>query len=199
MPRAPNTRPTSIYWLYDTRTNVPFYCGKTVRKPSVRLARHLLDSPKWPARKSAARIIEFKNFVRLEVIEVVPVDGDWRAREIALIAELRRSNPECVNISDGGDGIPGYIHSAEQRAKISAGRKGIVFSADQIAKMRAAKLGKKRSPEAVEKSAAAHRGKPHSADVRARIAESNRGKKRSDETKAALRAAWIRRKAAQVC
>jgi hypothetical protein len=194
MPRQPNTRPTSIYWLSDTRMGVPFYCGKTVRKPSVRFARHLLDSPKWPNRKSAARIVECGAFIGIEIVEVVPACDDWAFREKAWIAELRRINPDCVNESDGGEGIPGYIHSADRRAKISAGRQGIVFSAEHRAKISAALIGRKRTPESVEKSAVPRRGKCHSPEWCARIAKSNQGKKRSETTKAALRAAWAIRR-----
>jgi hypothetical protein len=129
MPRRKNTKPTLIYFLLDARPKKlaagwpmgePFYCGKTVDSAEARLSSHRFDARKWPNRRISKRIAECGEHVRAQVMETVPLDADWIAREKRWIELLRFSFPGGTNVSDGGDGSPGYVHTEESRAKMRA-------------------------------------------------------------------------------
>jgi hypothetical protein len=119
MPRKPNTRPTNIYWLYDMRSETiavfgprgqPFYCGKTVYAPERRFCNHRHEVSKHPNRPISRRIVECGPYVRVSTIEIVPVGDNWVDREQWWIRALRLVNPLCVNVSAGGQGVPGMVH-----------------------------------------------------------------------------------------
>ena len=231
MPRQKNTKSTSIYWLYDIRPETtasgwpngkPFYCGKTVESPQCRLRSHR-NKPHGSAARSY--ILECGEFVHVRTMEVVPVEQDWCARERYWIATMRVLYPGCcLNVSDGGEGPGGLIHSAETRAKISIANRGRKLSPETCARISAAMRGRKHplggqrkecSPETRAKMSASKKGTKRSAETRAKIsaarlgmkiasnpdhvakrAAANRGKKRSLEIRAKMRAAWERRRAA---
>ncbi len=216
MARRKNTRLTHIYWLVDVRPEIlaiwpqglPFYCGKTVLGPEVRLAMHKRDMARHPNRPCASRLRECGEHVRVHTVEIVSANVSWAAREKFWIWILRGQYPDCVNVSDGGQGAPGHVHtdaarakmsasrtgkslSAEHRAATSAGRKGIVFSDEQRANMRAAQIGKKQSAGTIEKKSAACRGQKRSLETRARISAALKGKTLSQERCTAMSAARL--------
>lgn len=206
--RRPNARPTVIYWLFDTRTNTPFYCGKTVIPPAHRLAQHKRDAVKGRTKIHAA-VRDCGDSIVIHPMEIVLPGDDWGAREKRWIQILRHTNPNLCNTADGGAGTPGRIVSAETRAKIVEGNLGRKHSAETRAKLSAIGKGKKRSVESVEKGrakmigrklsaehiakvVAANKGKkrkPHSAETRAKISAGNKGKVLSAETRQRMRAA----------
>jgi hypothetical protein len=168
MPRQKNTRPTNIYWLYDTRPEMvakygpeglPFYCGKTVYSIKHRFQAHWYAVRMHPDRPVSVYLSSFGECTRAKLIETVPVGVDWVARERYWIARLRTLNPDCVNIAIGGNGSAGFVHSAEFRAKASAVHRGKITSEETKAKMRATALGRKNSPGHIAKTSAALRGK----------------------------------------
>ena len=90
------------------------------------------------------------------------------------------------NLTNGGDGTSGCIHSPETRAKMSAAHKGKknhnygkTLSPETRAKISAATKGKTRSPETRAKMSAALKGENHPFY----------GKSRSPETRAKMSAA----------
>jgi hypothetical protein len=93
------------------------------------------------------------------------------------------------NLTDGGDGISGFNHSPETRAKMSIAKKDIKKSPETIAKMSAARKGKKLSPEHIAKMSEAHTGKKLSPEHRAKLSAAQKGKKHSPETRAKMSAA----------
>lgn len=116
--------------------------------------------------------------------------------ERKMIAEIGRE--KLCNLTDGGDGTSGHVHSAEVREKIreitkarlsrpetkarmSEAQTGRKHSSETLEKIRAAHLGKLRSAESVAKSAAAKRGKPHSEESKARMSAAHKGRKHSAE------------------
>jgi hypothetical protein len=191
MPRRPNARPTLIYWLFDMRLQAivqcprgrPFYCGKTVFEPHVRLNQHRAAANKHRHRPVAKWINSCGDFVRIQVMESVPITADWVEREKHFIATLRFLYPGGANVTEGGQGTTGNIMSMETRAKIGL-----------------SKVGKKRKPFSIDHSArlsAALRGREISSEHRAKIAMSKIGKKRkpfSIEWRANLSAARVRQK-----
>lgn len=121
--------------------------------------------------------------------------------EIALIAAIGRGNSgPLVNLTDGGDGVPGHKHSAETRALLSKASKGIKRSAATRAKMREVQALRKaegaypkwgnHSEETKAKISAAHTGKTghkHTEAARAKMRAAQTGRKASEETRAKLR------------
>jgi hypothetical protein len=200
MPRRKNTRPTNIYWLYDTRPEKvaefgpegqPFYCGKTVESPNERLQAHRYAATKYPRRLLSKRLFQIGTYVRVQLIEVVPADADWIARERYWIKELRERFPGAVNVTDGGSGTAGWIATAKTRAKMRAGHIGKTHSRETIAKMSAAKKGKPKSQEHIENMRASRLGNIRSPETRAKISVRVNAFWRSPETlarKAAERA-----------
>ena len=81
------------------------------------------------------------------------------ATEIELIARYGRldlGTGMLTNMTDGGEGLSGIVHTAETRAKMSAAKKGRTYSPETRAKMSAARMGKSRSPETRAKIAASN-------------------------------------------
>lgn len=208
MPRRPNTRPTNIYWLFDVRPETlatyplgrPFYCGKTVQEIRYRLTAHK-TTPKGGAKEM---LLACGEYVRTELMEVVPVGGDWIARERGWIRTLRLVNPDCVNVADGGQGAPGNVRTEASKRLMSEKMKGRKFSPETIAKMSARmrgnpiRKGKKLSPEQSAALSASRFGKkrgPQSVEHREKIGAAQRGRRMPESQKAALRAAWVGRKA----
>jgi NUMOD3 motif-containing protein len=171
MAHRKNDRPTFIYWLFDSLTSVPFYCGKTVLPLEKRLAGHKHDAirGKVPVHN---KVRELGENVRIQFIDIVPPEDDWGTHEKRWIALLRSINPLCCNVTSGGQGCPGRVVSDETRAKMSAWQIGRKLTEEHKAKVRMANLGKKRTPESVAKSAAGTRGRKmppeHGAAISAR-------------------------------
>lgn len=203
MPRIPNIRPTNIYWLYDIRPETlvewpkgqPFYCGKTVSNVEVRLREHQRDAKnKHPNRAISKRLARCDGFTRIQIMEVVPSDGDWRECERHWIRSLRERFSGCVNLSDGGEGTPGTIHTVESRAKMSAARKGRKHSAEHCARIGAANRHRIQSAETRAKISAARMGRPTttgkilSAETRAKIGAVQKGRKHTAEHRAKMTA-----------
>lgn len=192
MPRIPNTRPTLIYWLFDVRPETmiewpngrPFYCGKTVLKPSARFAKHRSDAKRCINRPISQRLTECGSYVRLQIMETVSSGDDWPARERFWISSLRSLYPDTVNITEGGQGSPGYLPSPETRAKRSASLKGRVFSVEHRAKIGLA--SKNRAPGVYAKIGESQRGRTATLETRAKLSAAGKGKKRSEETRARM-------------
>lgn len=95
--------------------------------------------------------------------------------EIALIAALGREVDKSgilVNISTGGDGVPGWVPSEETRLRISVGNSG-----------------KKHTDDTRKLMSAIRRGRLKSAEHRNAIGAAHVGMKRSEECKERMRAA----------
>ncbi len=73
-----------------------------------------------------------------------------------------------ARISAAKRGKPGWAHTPESKAKISAANKGKVRSPAHVAAMRA-RPGKSHSPEARAKMSIARRGRVHSPETRLKI------------------------------
>jgi hypothetical protein len=198
--RIPNTRPTSIYWLFDTRPETliawpqgrPFYCGKTVSDAEFRFAEHRRDANRHPTRLVSVRIVECAECVRVQVMEIVPASGDWRRREHHWIGALRLLYPGCVNVSDGGEGTPGAVHSAAARSKMSAARRGKTFTPEHCANLAAASRNRIVSDKTRAKISAARKGRPtttgrkHSPETLAKMSAAKKGESLAPEHLARL-------------
>lgn len=175
----------------------PFYCGKTVQVPKVRLRHHRSSFAlsRYPNRPVTIRIRQCINFVRIKTVEIVAFGEDWAAREKAWIALLRTLNPAHVtNISDGGESqTPGWKHKPETLIKIGAVHKGKKFSPERCAAMSAERKGCIISPETRIKISAANKGQKRSAEFSANQSAARKGLVRSPEHCARLSIAAKRR------
>lgn len=204
MPRRQNLKPTSIYWLFDMRPETissgwpngrPFYCGKTVAQPTTRLIQHRSQAKNNPHGNVGARVVDCDQFIRIRVMEIVPLGDDWVAREKYWIATGRFLYPGLfLNVSDGGAGAPGNVVSEEVRAKISNSLRGVKKSPEHAAKVGLAIRGRQISPEHREIVRAANLGRKLSAEHRAKISAGNKGKQNSPESREKLRLANTGRK-----
>lgn len=202
MARRKNDRPTLIYWLIDCRPEVlplwpnglPFYCGKTVLGLTERMAMHLHDATRVKNRPSAIRMRECGTYVRIQQMATVSCEDDWAAAERRWIWVLRSHFPNTVNVSDGGTGCPGQIHTDETRMKISKAKVGKPKTAEHKAKLSAANLGKTASAETREKMRVHKTGSTQSPESRAKLSKARKGMKFSESHIANLRAALTGRK-----
>jgi len=117
--------------------------------------------------------------------------GESGQREIFRIAHYKSVGYDLTNMTDGGDGVIGFIHSVEARAKMSAANLGRVHSLEHRAKIRVAQLGNKRSPETRAKISAAGLGRVQSPEHRTKIGAGHLGIKPSLEARAKMSAAGL--------
>lgn len=149
-PKLPDTRPTFIYLLVDIRPEVlkvnpegiTFYCGKTVYLPGKRLSAHRASAYTIHLHTKNRMYIRFREcdgYVKIVVVETVPIGADWAERECHWIDLSRQMYPESMtNVCTGGAGAPGYIRSAEHCAKLSSIWKGRPKSPEHRARIGAA-------------------------------------------------------------
>jgi hypothetical protein len=114
--------------------------------------------------------------------------------EILLISLIGRSNKilgPLSNLTDGGDGISGWLASKETRRKMSNYHKGKHHLEETKKKIRDSNKGKKLSEETKEKIGKAQKGKIgkgntgkiHSKETKKKMSESQRGRIHLEETK----------------
>lgn len=94
------------------------------------------------------------------------------------------SGEKLCNITDGGDGMMGWVASDITRRRMSVAAMGnqnslgFKQSEETKAKVRAVHLGAKRSEETKEKMRQARLGKKHSIETRQKLSEASRGNQR---------------------
>ena len=120
-----------IYALCDPHTDEPRYVGKTVSSPLSRLREHKalarrkrrLPVQRWLNASAGVKLAG----AYMRVLEVSNADA-WAERERFWIARGRALGWRLFNLTDGGDGLHGLVHSAEHRKKNSeAHKRGAIF------------------------------------------------------------------------
>ena len=117
-----------------------------------------------------------------EILATAETKEELNTLEVYWIAELNtRDTSIGYNITEGGEGTVGYIHTAEARTKMSMAKKGKPLSPEHCkaiglrslghkmteenkAKLRAINLGKKASEETRQKLREAHKRNPRNFD-----------------------------------
>lgn len=89
-----------------------------------------------------------------------------------------------TNVTDGGNGISGHVHSLETREKISVGHIGIQKSPETCQKLSLAGKGRKLTEACKKKISQAHLGKHLSNDHKQKLSISGMGNKNSLGVKA---------------
>lgn len=153
-------KPKVIYTLTAPGSDVVEYVGATINRLNDRLYVHLWTAKRAPDRKVCKWLNSLGIAPEIKVIEIVPPEVDWEAREQFWISHFRDINPELKNESLGGKGgslgvikteetrkalsrrLKGRIHSEEHCRAISEGKKGTVISAEHRAKLSRALKGR---------------------------------------------------------
>lgn len=137
-----------VYVHNRLKNGEPFYVGKGRGK---RCGAHQKRNPHW--RNIVAKDGGFHiSFIARNIDEQSAF-----IVEMETIDKYRSSGVNLANMTDGGEGISGFRHTDEARAKMSAKRKARITSAETRAKMSAALIGNKR-----------RLGIPHSAETKAK-------------------------------
>jgi hypothetical protein len=95
-----------------------------------------------------------------------------------LIQEIGRKKHggPLTNLTDGGEGISGFVFSEESRAKMAASQTGVFPSEETRRKISIAGKGRKKSADTIEKVAASHRGRKRPPETGRRISAAKKGK-----------------------
>jgi len=187
-----------IIYKATNKVNGKIYIGKTIHNLSARLHRHLrADFPFSKALKKYG----MESF-DIEVIDHSDNHDDLAEKEKYWIKHYGSKGKNGYNLTDGGDGIPGWNHSEETRKKMSDARigtrvseevkkilsnahKGVPLSEQHRNSIGLAHLGYKHSEESKIRMSISQRGlkKPMSEETKKKIGIANQGKVRSDEAK----------------
>ena len=197
-------------YLIRNLVNGKGYVGKTEKTISLRFAQHKNESKLGSkyALHAAMRKYGISNFSIIEIASSEPYQlNDLEKHFIAKYGTFAPLG-NGYNLTLGGEGQTGLVHSKETRLKLSAitkaqlaknghPMKGKKHSAESVAKMSesrrgqpSAKKGKKCGPlsdEHKRKIGEGNKGKVFSIERRMRISESQKGKHYSKETIQRLR------------
>lgn len=160
----------------------PFYIGKGDRRRANNLTRNA-----WH------RKVVSKYGKENIIVELFACASEKEAffREKLTISALRRSGVVLCNMTDGGEGASGHVHSEETKAIISATHKGKLVSEETRAKMSEALKGKPLKDDHRAKCVLINIGRKHSDETRAKLSEAAKGRKLSKDHIEKIRAAHI--------
>lgn len=168
------------------------YVGMTQIGAEARLRIHMKTgrNPKLPSARWVKKHRDLGAKIRAIVLEECTPENVG-VREAAWIERLRAEGHTLLNVTEGGrGGLPGFIHSEEARAKMSARLKGRTFDEEWRVKLSAASSLQERRPTSEEtrqklRAARAKRG-PVPEEQKARQSAAMKGRKLSDEHRANL-------------
>lgn len=138
-----------VYLHKRKDNNQIFYVGKG------KLGRHLSKSGR---NKKWLEIVETFGYFS-QIVYFTQIESLAFEMEFFLIQELRHSGVFLCNLSAGGQGASGVIHTDETKKKFRDAKIGRKQSPDHAEKSRKAKLGKKQPSHAVESLASMKRKK----------------------------------------
>lgn len=189
-----------VVYALTNRINGKKYVGQTARPLAQRISEHMnSDYPIGLAIKKYG----INNF-DVEVLAEGATIEELCKLERLYIAAFKSNDPEYgYNLTEGGEHIAGWHHTAQGRANISAALAGKPFTEDHKQKLREANLGEKNpmygkhlTDEHKAKLSAALSGEnnplygiPRTDEVKAKISETKKNNPISEESMAKIRAA----------
>ena len=112
---------TFIYKISDEKGNVR-YIGKS-NNPRRRLYQHINEKSNKHKYNWLQSIIKRGENPIVEIVEKVDVEN-WKEREIFWIEKFKKDGCNLLNMTTGGDGADGMVHSEETKHKMSRSKKG---------------------------------------------------------------------------
>lgn len=196
-----------VYEHWRPDTNCCFYVGKGHGDRAFRLNKRNRHH-----RHITRKLSELGLSVEVRIISDRMSEPDALAFEIERIKFWREAQGFLTNITDGGDGVSGLVHSDQSKELMRLKRKAqkVVHSEATRKKIAAANriahkgkknpdhsarmTGRRHSPEHRAKISAGNIGKVPSVETRQKISAANKGRIVSDEARAKMRAAQLGRK-----
>lgn len=124
-----------------------------------------------------------------QLLAVVQGAEQAKQLEVKLIAKLKTKSPHGYNTTSGGDGVAGFKHTPEARARMSVVHKEAQNRPEVKARKSAALTGQTRSAEQRARMSVGQRGHSVSAGTRAKISAANLGRRLTAEQRARMSAA----------
>lgn len=161
----------TVYGLASSADHKIRYIGQTVTSLQSRLNSHISEARKKRKNYRHHWINSVLASGHDVIVVVIKKNATLHVDEISAIRHYRSLGFDLVNLTSGGEGSPGCVHSKETRAKFSArlkgnqygcGNKGRKFTVEHRAKMSANLIGNKRSAG----HPAWNKGRPMPAHVR---------------------------------
>lgn len=153
---------TYIY-VIENKVNGHAYVGKS-KVPNRRWKRHKEEAAKCNENSSWLYKAMSKHGIENFEFRIVDVHEDeeyaLRVLEPIWIARMKGEGIHLYNMTLGGDGMPGYAHSKESRAKISKSNKGRKLTDEHKRRLSEVNKGREPSDEARRKMSEANKGKP---------------------------------------
>ncbi len=177
-------------YLVENTINRKCYIGKTIKTLKQRKCVHTSISKHDNSKQlfhNALRKYGFKNF---EWIKIYKSKNDEKLieKEIHFIKKYKTKTPHGYNLTDGGEGISGFIYSKETRKKMSKALQGHSVSKETRKKMSKAHKGKIISKSTRKKMSESHKnqtsgmlGKYHTKETRKKMSKNH--KNISEETR----------------
>lgn len=116
------TPTTRIYALCEFPSWEPRYIGKTIQYMGERHKAHIRDAKRGrnlPVHRWLRKKIAAGERLAIKLIEFVPPGADWVAREKFWI-DTYRTGGRLLNLTDGGEGLPGLKMAQSHKDKIAA-------------------------------------------------------------------------------
>lgn len=173
----------------------PFYIGKgRGRRSYDRRRNNLFDKIVRKIEREGGKPIVTR------ISDGLAEDEAFELERVLIRRYGRRDNGTGIlaNLTDGGDGVSGWIPSVETRAKISAANKGksknigFKHSLESRAKMSESRTGRKHSKDTIMKLSARmmgngySRGSKHTLGARAKMSAARAGVPKTSEHKSAI-------------
>lgn len=195
-----DTRNVKIYVLKHPDTLEIRYVGKTIRSLSRRLGNHIANAKGNKHNKHLSNwILKILELNRKPIIELIE-ECDylvWGDREKYWISQYTN----LINLTEGGDGCKGFVHSPATIEKLKLVNKGRKHTKEFKEAMSKRLKNIPLTKEHIAKICKANSGKKASEETRKRLSESHKGIRPSEEARKnrskAIKVWWVKRKASK--
>ena len=179
-----------LVYLVTNKINGRQYVGQTSKTLDARWADHInvRNRPSCSYLHNAILKYGSEQF-EIETLIVVDTKAQMDVYEKVFIKALNTKAPNGYNLTEGGDGVVGYVFTEEQRRKVSEGQIGRKMSAKAKQKLLERNQGNKfsqgvRMPEEHRlKLIKINKGSKRSPEILARMSESHKGLRHTEETR----------------
>ena len=176
-------------YLATNTINGKKYVGITIQPIKVRWRQHFLNRTREGNTRLHLAICKYGiDSFNIQHIACAKNLSDLIEIEKVLIVQENSFyvDGHGYNMTRGGEGAWGTIHTPEARAKRGAANRGKKLSLETRAKISDALKGRKISLEQRAKNSAIHKGKTISPDHRAKLSSAHKGRKLSPEHRAKI-------------